>query len=121
MKRWSEPSNQDKRFYVFLLEEEFSYDDHYSPTMYAIEDRFDPDNPIRFLEFFSKKKCEEVVDWLNREHEEKMYWKASYGSYLSAWSILSNEVGILQETGDVDRFIEKYYKYIRMRSEYEGS
>lgn len=91
MRHYSAPSNMDKRFYGFLLDGGFSFDEYYEPAMYAIEDRLDPDNPIRFLEFFSKKKCNDVVEWLNKEYDEKKALE------------------------------EECEKYRKMRSEYEGS
>lgn len=41
-------------------------------------------------------------------------WRSSCCSYLNAYSILDNEVSILKETKDLDRFFEKFNKYCRM-------
>ena len=43
--------------------------------------------------------------------KEKDSWKSNSCSYVNFFSILSNEISILQETKDIDRFIDKYYKY----------
>lgn len=63
-------------------------------------------------------KEKEVVELLNTIHEEnqelkeeKESWKSIACRDLSKWSIFSREVSILHETRDIDRFLEKYYKY----------
>lgn len=41
-------------------------------------------------------------------------WRSSCCNYLNVYSILDNEVSILKETKDLDRFFEKFDKYSRM-------
>lgn len=60
------------------------------------------------LTFDLEGACKE----LNRLSAERNFWKSDSCSYSNKRSILSNEVGILQETRNVDRFIKMYYKYI---------
>lgn len=62
--------------------------------------------------------CKNVKESRNhyREENEQLRkerdgWKVISCQDLSKWSIFSNEVSILQETRDVDRFLEKYYAY----------
>ena len=67
---------------------------------------------------FGKIGKHQIVDLLNslseeneRLRKEKESWKGIACTDLSKWSIFSNEVSVLQETRDIDRFIEKYYEY----------
>lgn len=48
---------------------------------------------------------------INDLKKEKDSWKGSYCNCMSFFSILSNELSILQETKDIDGFVENYYKY----------
>ena len=60
---------------------------------------------------------EEVVDLLNENEQLKerlSTWRSSCCNYLNVYSILDNEVSILKETKDLDRFFEKFDKYSRM-------
>ena len=43
--------------------------------------------------------------------KEKESWKNIACQDLSKWSIFSNEVTVLHETKDIERFLEKYYEY----------
>ena len=43
--------------------------------------------------------------------KEKESWKNIACQDLSKWSIFSNEVSVLHETRDIERFLEKYYEY----------
>lgn len=63
----------------------------------------------------------DLLDELNRlsdENEELKEhlstWRSSCCNYLNVYSILDNEVSILKETKDLDRFFEKFDKYSRM-------
>lgn len=60
---------------------------------------------------------EEVVDLLNENEqlkEQLSTWRSSCCNYLNVYSILDNEVSILKETKDLDRFFEKFDKYSRI-------
>lgn len=58
---------------------------------------------------------ESKISTLEGENEqlkkEKDSWKNIACQDLSKWSIFSNEVSVLQGTRDIDRFLEKYYRY----------
>lgn len=54
-----------------------------------------------------KKENEQLKEHLST-------WRSSCCNYLNVYSILDNEVSILKETKDLDRFFEKFDKYSRM-------
>ena len=64
---------------------------------------------------------EELVDLMNELADENEQlkehlstWRSSCCNYLNVYSILDNEVSILKETKDLDRFFEKFDKYSRI-------
>ena len=65
----------------------------------------------------NEKFATEMIERLQKENEQlrqdRDNWKNISCKDINKWSIFSNEVNILQETRDVDRFIEKFYKYCR--------
>lgn len=69
---------------------------------------------IKLLKPTNVEQYEQIVQ-LQEENEqlrqEKESWKSIACQDLSKWSIFSNEVSVLHETRDIDRFLEKYYKY----------
>ena len=57
----------------------------------------------------------ELLDSENEELKERLStWRSSCCNYINVYSILDNEVSILKETKDLDRFFEKFDKYSRM-------
>ena len=69
---------------------------------------------IKLLKPTNVEQYEQIVQ-LQEENEQlrqdRDNWKNISCQDINKWSIFSNEVNILQETRDVDRFLEKYYKY----------
>lgn len=61
------------------------------------------------------KRLQTIIADLKEKNEqlkkEKESWKSIACQDLSKWSIFSNEVSVLYETRDIERFLEKYYEY----------
>lgn len=53
----------------------------------------------------------ELAEENEQLRKEKESWKNIACQDLSKWSIFSNEVSVLHETRDIERFLEKYYEY----------
>ena len=60
----------------------------------------------------------EVINILNKQDimikhlvTDRNSWKDDALHYVNIMSILSNEIHVLQETGDINRFVEVYYNY----------
>lgn len=69
----------------------------------------------------TERIANELCTLLNTLDTEREEWKICSSSSLSSFSIFSNEVSVLQETRDIDRFIEMYYKYVKQcLDRYEG-
>ena len=60
-----------------------------------------------------KLRISELLDENEQLKKEKESWKTIACQELSKWSIFSNEVSILAETRDIDRFLEKYYDFCK--------
>ena len=61
------------------------------------------------------RESRKAISKLQKENKqlkkEKESWKSIACQDLSKWSIFSNEVSVLYETRDIERFLEKYYEY----------
>ena len=73
------------------------------------------------MDLIKTKSYEQLEKELNRIKNENEQlkehlstWRSSCCNYLNVYSILDNEVSILKETKDLDRFFEKFDKYSRM-------
>ena len=77
----------------------------------------DENEQLKKADKLNEKFATEMIERLQKENEQlrqdRDNWKNISCKDINKWSIFSNEVNILQETRDVDRFIEKFYKYCR--------
>ena len=59
----------------------------------------------------------DLTEEVRELEKEKDFWKSCALGYSNSFSIFSREVEVLQETKDINRFVEMYYRYCKERYE----